>query len=71
MSQGIHNQVIFTKIYSAELAGVLVESDELVCKVVGTEIPMSVSTLSLFSSSGIVELRGILRCNGIEPEHLR
>ena len=46
------------------------ESDELVCKVVGTEIPISVSALFLLPS-GIVELEGcILRRNGIESEYL-
>ena len=70
MSQGIRNHVIFTKIYPAQFSQALVVSDGLVCKVVGMEFPMSVSMVSLLSSSGIVELRGILRRNGV-AEYLR
>jgi len=48
-------QVTCTKLYSAEFSGVLLESNKVVCKLVGTEVPMNVSTLSLLSSSGIAE----------------
>ena len=41
-------------------------------ELVGTEVPMSVSTLSLPSSSSTVEFEGgLLRRNGIESEYLR
>jgi hypothetical protein len=42
----VYNQVIYTKIYSAEFSGVLVGSNEIVCRLVGTEVSMSVSNTS-------------------------
>jgi hypothetical protein len=68
----VYNQVIYTKIYSAEFSGVLVGSNEIVCRLVGTEVSMSVSTLPLPSSLSVVKLEGgILRRNRIESEYLR
>lgn len=61
-----------TYVYFAEFSGILVDSNVLVCKVVGREVLMSISTLSLPSSPSIVELEGgVLRRNGIESEYLR
>lgn len=72
LSQGIYSQAIYTQIYSAEFSGLLVESNELGCRLVGMEVPTSVSTLALPSSLSIVELEGgIQRRNSVESEYLR